>query len=156
VTLCPTFPLCVTKDGSCPFFSSSLSQVAAKVSKTDENGAWILANVLGIDPMNEIYEVQDEDDPRRIITLNYGNLRRLTDNASDIRKGDRVLAVFPETTSFYRAVVVKTPKPLTAGSTGLWEVVVKFEDDEDDTGKPPARKVPSRFVIRSSAFAEEL
>ena len=115
-----------------------------------------MANVLGIDPTNEIYEVQDEDDPRRIVTISYSNLRRLTDNAGDIRKGDRVLAVFPDTTSFYRAVVVKTPKPVTSGSSGLWEVVVKFEDDEDNSGKQPARKVPSRFVIRSSAFTEEL
>lgn len=134
----------------------SCHQVAAKVSKADDNGGWILANVLGIDPTNEIYEVQDEDDPRRIVTISYSNLRRLTDNAADIRKGDRVLAVFPDTTSFYRAVVVKTPKPLTSGSSGLWEVVVKFEDDEDNSGKQPARKVPSRFVIRSSAFTEEL
>jgi SAGA-associated factor 29 len=133
-----------------------LPQVAVKVTRSDENGSWILASVLAVDSANTLYEVQDEDDARRTITTTFGNLRRLIDNASDIRKGDRVLAVFPETTSFYRAIVVKTPKPLTTGTAGLWEVVVKFDDDEDDTGKPPPRKVPSRFVIRSSAFDEEL
>mmetsp|Transcript_5581 Transcript_5581/g.5741 ORF Transcript_5581/g.5741 Transcript_5581/m.5741 type:complete len:250 (+) Transcript_5581:3-752(+) len=149
-------------------------QVAAKVSKSDENGSWILANVLSVDTNLEVYEVQDEDDPRRIMTIPYANLRRLTENASDVKKGDRVLAVFPETTSFYRGNVVKTPKLLNGNSNnnnnnngnssnnnntnnnGQWEVVVKFDDDEDETGKPPARKVPSRFVIRSSAFEDDL
>ncbi len=133
-------------------------QVAAKVSKSDENGSWILANVLSVDLNSEVYEVQDEDDPRRIMMVPFSNLRRLVENASDIRKGDRVLAVFPDTTSFYRSIVVKSPKPhgSTGAANGQWDVVVKFDDDEDDTGKPPARRIPARFVIRSSAFDEEI
>jgi hypothetical protein len=37
------------------------------------------------------------------------------------------------------------------------EVIVKFEDDEDDDGETPHRRVPSRFVIPvpSEYFYEE-
>ena len=43
------------------------------------------------------------------------------------------MAIFPETTSFYRAMVSKAPKRGPGGSPPR-EVVLKFEDDEDDSG----------------------
>jgi hypothetical protein len=120
-------------------------QVAARVSKSAD-GSWILGNVLDYDPRSQTYAVQDEDDVSRVVTLLYSNVKRLEDSAAHLRRGDAVYAVFPETTSFYRAVVVKNPKtPLNP--TGAWDVVVRFEDDEDETGKIPARRVPARFVL---------
>ena len=45
----------------------------------------------------------------RIMTLPFGDVRRLDESVSThLRRGDSVLAVFPETTSLY--VVAKTPK----------------------------------------------
>lgn len=122
----------------------SCEQVAAKVSKSNENGSWILGNILEYHVQSQVYEVQDEDDISRTINLNPDDVKRLEDTTAHLRKGDKVLAVFPETTSFYRALVVKNPK-----APG-WEVIVRFEDDEDATGKAPARKVPARFVLRRS------
>ena len=39
----------------------------------------------------------------------------------------------------------------------IQEVIVKFEDDEDDQGRTPHRRVPSRYVIPipSQYFYEE-
>lgn len=93
--------------------------------------------------------MQDEDDIARTINLRPDDVKRLEDTTAHLRKGDKVLAVFPETTSFYRALVVKNPK-----APG-WEVIVRFEDDEDATGKAPARKVPARFVLRRSDVEPE-
>ena len=92
-----------------------------------------------------MYEVQDEDDESRSMHLPADCVKRLEDTTSQLRKGDKVLAVFPETTSFYRAHVVKNPKPAHGNSNG--ELVVRFEDDEDESGKAPARRVPGRFVL---------
>lgn len=102
-----------------------------------------------------MYEVQDEDDAHRVIVLPFKYVKRLEDTAADIQRGDRVLGVFPETTSFYRGVVAKTPRNPNSQSGAVWEVVVRFEDDEDHTGKAPPRRVPARFVIRASAFEDE-
>jgi len=129
-------------------------QVAAKVLQTNENGSWILANTLDFDPSTQTYELQDEDDANRIMQLGFNEVKRLEDTAAHLRRGDNVLAVFPETTSFYRAVVAKNPRPPQHGNS-LWEVIVRFEDDEDDTGKSPARRVPARFILLRSEVGDE-
>ena len=51
--------------------------------------------------------------------------------------------------SFYRAIVSKYPKwGLVQGSATpiVKELVLKFEDDEEN-GRTPHRRVPSRYVI---------
>lgn len=120
-------------------------QVAAKVNKYEENGAWILANVLDYHPEQGVYDVQDEDDVSRVLKLKQHEVHRLSDTAHYLEKGDRIVAVFPDTTSFYRAVVSKVPK--TPNGNGLYEVIVQFEDDEDESGRTPYRRVPARFVM---------
>ncbi len=124
-------------------------QVAAKVLQTGENGSWILANVLDYDSNTRTYELQDEDDLNRIIYLNFTEVKRLEDGTSHLHRGDAVLAVFPETTSFYAATVAKNPRPPQHGNSG-WDLVVRFEDDEDESGRAPPRRVPGRFVLRRS------
>ena len=119
----------------------------------EETEGWILGNVLSYDVTRELYEIQDEDDPKRVLKLTFQQVRRLEDTSIDINRGDRVMGVFPETTSFYRATVVKTPKPASSATHGNWEVVVRFDDDEDENGKWPARRVPARFILRANTFA---
>ena len=123
-------------------------QVAAKVSMTEENGAWILASVVKYDHTSDAYAVQDEDDSK-IIELPASRIRRLgmaEDALDELQKGERVMAIFPETTSFYRAVVSKAPKRAAGGAPA--EIVLKFEDDEDDAGRTPHRRVRLGFVLR--------
>ena len=125
-------------------------QVAAKVTLVDENGSWILASVLHYNRRATTYQVQDEDDASKLIELPASRIRRLYDDRDstthDLQKGDRVLAIFPETTSFYRAVISKSPKRNASGH--IYEVVLKFEDDEDDAGRTPHRRVNIRYVLR--------
>jgi hypothetical protein len=99
-----------------------------------------------------MYEVQDEDDASRTLRLEARDVRKLADVSASLRRGDRVLAVFPETTCFYSGVVAKHPKGGSGGTSSTStssssDVVVKFDDDEDEQGKPLARKVPARFVL---------
>ena len=132
--------------------------MAAKLAKAEEDGEWILGNVLEYDPKTQRYLVQDEDDEERVLTLSFAEVVRLEDRSTLLRRGDQVLAVFPETTSFYRAAVVKQPKSSSSSNrngnsnseSGVDEVVVRFEDDEDEQGRNPARRVPVRFVLRCS------
>ena len=113
-------------------------QVAAKFSRYDENGSWVLGNITDFDSTNNVYHVQDEDDVTKIYQLHSIDVIRLDDNQSHLRRGDLVLAVFPETTSFYRATVSKK---------STQDVIVRFEDDEDHTGRCPPKRVPNRFVL---------
>jgi hypothetical protein len=106
-------------------------------------------NVLYVDANAEMYEVQDEDDASRTLKLEACDVRKLADVSATLRRGDRVLAVFPETTCFYSGIVAKHPNHPKSGSSSSSsnDIIVKFDDDEDDQGKPLARKVPARFVL---------
>lgn len=155
-------------------------QVAAKVTRTDENGSWILACVQRFYPDTETYDVQDEDDTSKLIRLPWSHVMRLsTGGEGCFTKNADCMAIFPETTSFYKATVAKSPvwklehqnhsaggsTTTTTGAAGsnslvpvVKEIIVKFEDDEDTTtGKTPHRRVPSRYVIPvpSKYFYEE-
>ena len=64
----------------------------------------------------------------RIMSLPQSDVRRLDDVSTHLRRGDSVLAVFPETTSFYAAVVYKAPKAMAHSGPGAGansDVVVK-------------------------------
>jgi SGF29 tudor-like domain/Sin3 binding region of histone deacetylase complex subunit SAP30 len=134
-------------------------QVAAKVTRTDENGSWILASVQRFYADTETYDVQDEDDTSKLIRLPWTHVMRLsTGSEGCFQKGTECMAIFPETTSFYRSRVSKAPVWKLNGTTPtIQEVIVKFEDDEDDNGRTPHRRVPSRYVIPipSQYFYEE-
>mmetsp|Transcript_4836 Transcript_4836/g.7054 ORF Transcript_4836/g.7054 Transcript_4836/m.7054 type:complete len:198 (+) Transcript_4836:410-1003(+) len=124
-------------------------QVAAKVTRTDENGSWILASVQRFYAETETYDVQDEDDTTKLIRLPWSHVMRLSTGAEGcFHKGVDCMAIFPETTSFYRAKVSKSPVWKLSGTTPMIEeVIVKFEDDDDENGRTPHRRVPSRYVI---------
>jgi len=125
-------------------------QVAAKVTRTDENGSWILASVQRFYVDTETYDVQDEDDTSKLIRLPWSHVMRLSTGAEGcFLKGADCMAIFPETTSFYKSKVAKSPVwKLDHGFPCVKEIVVHFEDDEDaTTGKTPKRRVPSRYVI---------
>lgn len=136
------------------FAASQGDQVAAKVTRTDENGSWILAYVLRYYPESETYDVQDEDDTSKLIRLPWNHVMRLSTGSEGwLEKGSKVMAIFPETTSFYRAIVSKQPvwtdgkQEGDNGKPRVKEIILKFEDDEDQDGKTPHRRVPSRYVI---------
>lgn len=144
-------------------------QVAAKVTRTDENGSWILASVQRFYTETETYDVQDEDDTSKLIRLPWNHVIRLSmGTEGTFEKGTDCMAIFPETTSFYRAKVSKNPvwEFDSARNTGtefnvtpvVKEVIVKFEDDEDGSGRTPHRRVPARYVIPipSDYFYDEL
>jgi SAGA-associated factor 29 len=126
-------------------------QVAAKVTRTDENGSWILASVQRFYPETETYDVQDEDDTTKLIRLPWSHVMRLSTGTEGVfSKNNECMAIFPETTSFYRALVSKAPVwvwDTARRQPVVQELVVKFEDDEDAAGRTPHRRVPARYVI---------
>jgi SAGA-associated factor 29 len=60
-------------------------------------------------------------------------------------QGTTVLAVYPATTTFYRAVVVQQARRQGSGEYG--DFLLEFEDDGDADGLPQ-RPVPFMHVVR--------
>lgn len=143
-------PLSVRKRKRNKWAARPGEQVAAKVTRTDENGSWILASVQRFYNDTETYDVQDEDDTSKLIRLPWTHVMRLSTGMEGVfSKGKDCMAIFPETTSFYRSKVSKDPvwKLDRNGVPMVQEIIVKFEDDEDAQGATPHRRVPARYVI---------
>ena len=64
-------------------------------------------------------------------------------------KGSRVVALYPDTTTFYLGIVSVASK--RGSATGSQQVTVQFDDDQDETGAIPHRPVPARFVIEHNS-----
>ena len=86
-------------------------QVAAKIIQNGE-WSWILASVQRYYPDVEAYDVRDEDDKTKLIRLPWRNVMRLSTGSElgSFVKGAEVMAIFPETTSFYNARISKMRK----------------------------------------------
>ena len=122
------------------------SEVAAKVKDT-----WIHARVVRWHQRTKRYEVEDADtesateksdryqvQPRHIIPLVVPKM------AETFEQGERVLALFPWTTSFYAGTIVsKGPKHEPGDKYG-----VRFDDDREEGKIVKKRKIPRYFVVK--------
>jgi hypothetical protein len=61
-------------------------------------------------------------------------------------QSQEILAMYPDTTSFYKATISTAPKRHSSGGPPP-AISVQFADDHDETGTIPHRPVPSRFVL---------
>ena len=123
-------------------------QVAAKIARSHD--LWILASVVQHIPESNSYEVEDEDSGDEDQDNGHRHHVISTTQVVSLPHSDaswikypinaRVMAMYPNTTSFYFATVV-IPNP--EGST---YVVVRFDDDADDAGRIPVRKIPYRYI----------
>ncbi|ETV82503.1 hypothetical protein H257_05112 [Aphanomyces astaci] len=124
------------------------SQVAARVARGHE--LWILASVVKAD--ERMVEVEDEDsgdedtEGKRHHVVPRDWLVPLPredqiDEWFNFRVNERVMAMYPSTTSFYPAVVI-VPNP-----PGSLYVILRFDDDADEIGTISEYKVPFRFVM---------
>ncbi len=64
-----------------------------------------------------------------------------------LSKGDLVYAVYPDTTSLYRATVASVPKRNTSTS-GEILVMVQFFDDSDEFGITHEKAIPLKYIMK--------
>ncbi|KAI8336538.1 SGF29 tudor-like domain-containing protein [Chlamydoabsidia padenii] len=115
--------------------------VAAKqVKQKDKNEEWILAVVLGFHTDKNKYQVEDveQDDngqkqkymmpPRNVLAVPAPSDLK---NIPEMSPNQDVLALYPGTTCFYRAIVVHPPSS-KENNSGPMHYKVRFEDDNDE------------------------
>lgn len=112
---------------------------------------WILGRVVSYNQEVGYYQVADADETEdKIYSVPESQVILLDlqmNNSQKLTKGEEVLAVYPDTTSFYAATVTQAPRR-TAGSVGQ-QVQVQFHDDADEFGTTPFRTVSLSRVIRA-------
>ncbi|KAF9980761.1 hypothetical protein BGZ75_008016 [Mortierella antarctica] len=122
-------------------------QVAARTPK-DKNKVeeWILARVLSYSAEKNKYLVEDDeaDDYGKKMTysLHARSVIMIVDDqesVSEFPAGHTVLALYPSTTCFYKAMVVQPPSKNKDYATPLYRI--KFDDDEGNERTAPPRMV---------------
>ena len=132
-------------------------QVAARISTLGAPDEWILARVMNISSDMSTFTILDEDaeeggtssihhlPSKQIIRLPRAKERK---QAKVFSEGSYALAVFPQTTMFYRAYVMQTAKYSSKNSS--WGAyVLAFDDDEDvnNPGYSINRSVEFQYVV---------
>ena len=104
---------------------------------------WILGRVIAYHSDMGVYEVVDVDDSKllklpetQVITLDTPNMESIR----KLNKNEEVLAVYPDTSTFYPATLSQAPRRtgMGGGITGGLEpiVLVQFRGDElDELGR---------------------
>ncbi|XP_060527432.1 SAGA-associated factor 29 [Cylas formicarius] len=144
-------PLCGAIPAERNYIAKVGDMVAALV--TDDNGEnWILAEVVSFNHNTSKYEVDDilkeqnqegrhTLNKKRVVPLTLMRANPETNPEALFRQGTLVLALFPQTTCFYKALINKPP------ATHMDEYEVLFEDSNYQKGYSPPLQVAQRYVI---------
>lgn len=143
-------PLCGAVPAEPTYIAKMGDMVAALVKGSEEEENWILAEVVQFNPTTNKYEVDDIDEEqkdrhtlsrRRVVPLPLMRANPETDPHALFPKGSIVMALYPQTTCFYKAVVNQLP------TTATEEYEVLFEDATYAEGYSPPLNVAQRYVI---------
>jgi len=144
-------PLCGAVPAGADYIAKPNDKVAARVKSSDGEENWILAEVVSWVTATNKYEVDDIDaeegkerhvlSKRRIVPLPLMKANPETDPDALFQKGTLVMALYPQTTCFYKALVHDPPKKPQE------EYSVLFEDTSYADGFSPPLNVPQRYVI---------
>ncbi|KAH0626583.1 hypothetical protein JD844_001650 [Phrynosoma platyrhinos] len=143
-------PLCGAIPASSDYVAKPGDKVAARVKAVDGDEQWILAEAVSYNHATNKYEVDDIDEEgkerhtlsrRRIIPLPQWKANPETDPEALFQKDQLVLALYPQTTCFYRALIHTPPqRPQDDYS-------VLFEDTSYADGYSPPLNVAQRYVV---------
>lgn len=150
----PVPPLCGSVPADPSYVAKSGDMVAAFVPSPDGDGSkvWVLGEVLQYILGSGKYEIDDIDEEqkerhsigrRRVIPLPTMRANPQTNPEALFPKETLVLALYPQTTCFYRAIIDRPPEDPSQ------DYMVSFEDATYTEGYSPPLAVPQRYVISS-------
>jgi len=135
--------------------SKNMAAEMTSSEPTEEEENWILAEVVGFNHHTGRYEVDDVDAPegqerhslgkRRVVPLPLWRANPLTDPQAIFPKDSFVLALYPQTTCFYRGIVYEAPQ------TPQDDYQILFEDNTYPEGYSPPLSVPQLYVVADRA-----
>ena len=159
-------PLCGAVPAAVNYIIPERSKVCAKPPSVKmQPQDWILGTVLKYVPAANKYVVVDEDDsdadpwaakvektqhqvPARMVLPLPLTEPSMYTQYNEFSRGVWVLALYPDTTCFYKALV-HTPPSQMAGAAPK-DYLVEFEDDSEASGKGEPMRVPTKYVLRLS------
>lgn len=121
------------------------------LDEEDEEENWILAEVVEYHSNTSKYEVDDIDaeegqerytlSKKCVVPLPLWRANPLTDPDAIFPKDSLVLALYPQTTCFYRGIISESP------TTPQEDYLILFEDNTYVEGYSPPLNVPQLYVV---------
>lgn len=145
-------PLCGSIPAEANYVGKIGDMVAALVKSTEGEENWILAEIVNYNSSTSKYEIDDIDEEqkerhilskRKIVPLPLYRANPETHPQALWPRKSTVLALYPQTTCFYRAIVQELPKTATD------QYKVLFEDSSYQEGFSPPLSISQRFIIKS-------
>jgi len=143
-------PLCGAIPAESNYVAPVRDMVAALQKSSEGDDNWILAEVISYTAATGKYEVDDIDEDqkgrftlsrRRVIPLPKMRANPDTNPEALFKKDTIVMALYPQTTCFYKGIVKSLPV------TPNDEYDILFEDSAYPEGYSPPLKVAQRYVI---------
>lgn len=148
--------LCGCIQAEANYVAQQGDHVAARVRTPDGEEQLILAEIVSFNPSTNKYDVDDIDEEagrngkerhhlsrRRVIPLPKTKANPITHPQALFQKDQIVMALYPQTTCFYKAVIHEPPtRPQD-------DYLVSFEDTSYADGFAPPLNVPQRYVVAS-------
>ncbi|KAK7084198.1 hypothetical protein SK128_010589 [Halocaridina rubra] len=144
-------PLCGAVAPELNYVAKVNDMVACLVRGSEGEDNWILAEVVNYNTATNKYEVDDIDEEqkerhtlsrRRVYPLPLMRANPEVNPEALYAKGSIVMALYPQTTCFYKAVINRLPTLATE------EYEVLFEDPSYADGYSPPLMVAQRYVIQ--------
>ncbi|KAL9982098.1 hypothetical protein ACROYT_G010895 [Oculina patagonica] len=149
-------PLCGSIQAEANYVAQQGDHVAARVRTPDGEEQLILAEIVSFNPSSNKYDVDDIDEEagrngkerhhlsrRRVIPLPKMKANPVTHPQALFQTDQIVMALYPQTTCFYKAVIHEPP------SRPQDDYSVSFEDTSYADGFAPPLNVPQRYVVAS-------
>lgn len=146
-------PSCGSVPPSLSYLPDPGDHVAARVRTPEGEEQWILGEVVSFNSSTSKYDIDDIDEEggnkkerhhlsrRRFIPLPKMKVNPITHKSALFQKQELVLALYPQTTCFYRALIHEPPaRPQDDYS-------ILFEDTSYPDGYSPPLCVPQRYVV---------
>ena len=158
-------PLCGAVPAPSDYIIAEGTKVCAKPPSTKmQPQDWILGTVVKYVAVTHKYVIQDEDDSdadpwakeasgtpsthnvpgRMVIPLPLSEPSHYTPY-NEFARGVWILALYPDTTCFYKALVHTPPSQM--GGEPPRDYLVEFEDEGEPTGRGEAIRCPQRYVL---------
>ncbi|KAI9582807.1 SAGA-associated factor 29 [Glossina fuscipes] len=143
-------PLCGAIPAESNYIARVGDNVAALVKGVEDEENWILAEVVQFLQRQNKYDVIDIDEEqkdrhvlskRKVIPLPLMRANPETDGHALFAKDTIVMALYPQTTCFYKAIIHKLPQSATE------DYEVLFEDSSYTNGYAEPLPVAQRYVI---------
>lgn len=124
------------------------TEVAFRISE-NKHDSIMLGRVIQYRSEISYYDILDVDDKRKysIPESQVFALGQMDFNHKKLNKGDKVFALYPDTTIFYPAIIIQAPRRSALNAEAM--VIVQFEGDEDPlTGTAPIITVHLKYIVK--------